>query len=144
MDGIRLEISNFLKYTLIEVKNITQDLLLGAFSWPTFVQGANAGQASSPQVVALLTLPTQKSRVMGRFNFGGIQEVSITDGLLSAALLAGMATVGAVCIAPIVNGFSTYQYIVFNTTFKTFNIPTSASAIVPTRTQRRRSTGFGT
>lgn len=144
MDGIRLEVSNLLKYTFLEFKNITQDLLLGQFSWPSFVQGAQANAASSPQVSALLTIPTAKSRVQGRAFFGGIPETSITAGLCSAALLAGMATVGAIMIAPIVQGFSTYQYIVFNTEFDTFTLPTSAAAIIATRTQRRRSTGFGT
>jgi hypothetical protein len=144
IDGARLETSNTLKYTVLEVKNITQDLLLGSFSWPTFVQGAKGEPPASPQVVGLLLLPTAKSRVMGRVNFGGLPETAINDGIMDVALVAGLATSGAVMIAPIVQGFSTYQYIVFNVEFGTFNIPTTSSVVLATRTQRRRSTGFGT
>ncbi len=143
-DGVRLQTSNVLKYIFLEFKNITQDLLLGQFSWPTFVAGAVAGAPASPQVAALLTLPTAKSRVQGRAYFGGIPENAIDDGLIDATMLAAIATSGAVMLAPMVQGFSTYAYVVFNTEFGTFNLPTTAAAIVPTRTQRRRSTGFGT
>lgn len=143
-DAMRLVISNSLRYTFLELKNVTQDTLLGVIPWPTFVQGANAGQMASPQVVALSVLPSDKSRVMGRVNWGGMLETDVSNGIIDALVLAAMATAQAVMMVSQSMTYGNYQYVIYNRVLGTFRLPVGSKAIIPTRTQRRRSTGFGT
>lgn len=142
-DPMRLEISNTLQYTVLEMKNITQDILLGVTAWPTFVQGASAAAPTSPQVVALSIMKTNKSRVAGRINWAGIPENKVTEGLLVATTLAAMATVQTNLLTDLIGTLSVYAYIVFNREFGTFNLPNGSLSVIPTRTQRRRSLGIG-
>lgn len=142
-DPMRIVVANFLKYTTLEMKNITQDILLGITAWPTFVQGGVAGAPTSPQVVALSMMKTDKSRVAGRLNWGGIPETNVTDGVVGAPVLAAMATAQTNMLTDIIAIFSAYGYIVFNREFSTFRVPNGSLAVDVTRTQRRRSLGFG-
>lgn len=143
-DDVRLVQSNTHKFTTLEMKNLTQDILIGVTSWPTFVAGADASIVSSPQVTALSILKTQKSRVLGRVNWGSIPEVYISAGMLAAAWLTAMADAQAAMLVDIVATLTVYDYIVYNREFGTWNRANGSVAIIPTRTQKRRSTGFGT
>jgi len=143
-DPIRLLASNTLKYTVLEMKNITQDILMGTIPWPTFVQGAVAAPIVSPQVVALSIMKTFKSRVAGRRNWSGVPENVVTDGILNAAWLTAMGVAQTNLLTDLIGALSVYAYIVFNREFETFNVPNGSLSLTPTRTQRRRSTGFGT
>jgi hypothetical protein len=46
-------------------------------------------------------------------------------------------------LADLVELFAVYRYIVFNREFGTFREPNGSLAVIPTRTQRRRSHGIG-
>lgn len=143
-DAVRLVQSNTHKFTTLEMKNLTQDILIGVTSWPTFVAGADANAVASPQVTALSILKTQKSRVLGRINWPGIPETFISAGLLHATFLAAMADAQTVVLTDLVTTLSVYDYIVYNREFGTWNRANGSVAIIPTRSQKRRSHGFGT
>lgn len=136
--------SIILKYTQLTFQNLTQDIKLGRGPWPSFTQGSDAGQITSPQVAALLLMQTVKPRVQGRLYVPGIPEADVVNGILDAGWVTALLDTAATLLADIVVTFAVYKYVVYNVEFGTFNVPFGAGAVNPTRTQRRRSGGIGT
>lgn len=124
-------------------KNITQDLLMPDHIPAPGIDGASAADPLPPQVAALIIGRTLKSRVQRRIYIPGNTESGVTAGKWTAAYLTGLATAAAQLTVPAVINGSTYQAVAYNEEFGTHTFITSALAIEPARTQRRRSFGFG-
>jgi len=132
-----------IQYVSYSAVNVTQSVLLGTTTWPTFVNGADAVPAASPQVAALVISRTTKPRVQGRIFFAGLREGSISNGIIDGLLLTALTTAAALLLLPFAGAVQRYQYVVFNRLLSTITVPNASAVILPTRTQRRRSTGFG-
>lgn len=130
-------------YADIAIKNITQDILLGTFSWPTLVQGTGTGVLTSAQVCALIFGRTAISRVQMRKYFGGLQEEDVSDSVLTGATLTALTNAGIEIIATQGTLNGTYQPIAYNELLDRRTVPVSVGVSSITRTQRRRTRGRG-
>lgn len=135
---IRTSQSNKLFYTTYSIQNLTQGLLVGTQPWPTFLNGGSANVLNASQVVGLLRMPTAKPGVQGRVNCVGIPEADVTDSILSAGMLAAIASIGANLLIGFTIAPSVITYTVFNQAFSTFNFPVSAVVGTATRILGRR------
>jgi len=126
------------QYTTYSVANITQGTIIGTLPWPTFTAGLAAAAVDAAQVVGLLRMVTARTRVQGRVNVGGIPETNIADSILSVGVQAAILAMGTALIGPFIIAPSAIEYIVFNTTLLTFNLPVSAALGVAVRTLGRR------
>lgn len=135
--------SDRIQYIDYTAQNITQDILLGSATWPTFVAGGSPSGVISPQVALLIYFPTNKPNVQGRLFYPGIPETGVTDGIWTAGVQAAMASMGALMLSPYIASTGRYLYQVVNRVLKTNTNPTSAVVRAGARTQRRRSIGFG-
>lgn len=133
----------FVTANIIEGKNITQDLLLPATVWPAFTGGTTIGGATAPQVCPFSYYPTIKPRTQGRTYWPPIGEQAVQNG----RMLSGVNDDYRDAALDIQTGLGTatvlLAYIVYNTTFGTWVIATTAITPVALRTQRRRREGVG-
>lgn len=134
---------NLINYVSYTVKNVTQNVLIGTTTWPTFTVGGDIAAIASPQVAALVIGRTQVPRVQSRIFFSGLREGSVSVGLIDGILLTALLATAALLLLPFTGALQRYQYIAYNRALMTVSVPTSTAVIIPTRTQRRRSTGFG-
>ena len=125
------------------VKNITQDVLLGATPFPVLTVGGTASDAVAWQTVGLLLLKTAKSRVVGRVSLGIFRDNVLVNSVWNAAIIANALLFGAALLADFIEFNSDWRYVVFNREFETLTLPVSAGFISSARTQRRRSRGIG-
>jgi len=131
------------KYVSYEVTNVTQDQQLGTLPYPTFSAGAVAAEVVTPQISVLTIMDTIKPRVQGRVFMGGLQEGGVSAGLWLSAVLDAAADMGLELLTAQDVTDGRLQYVVFNREFGTAVFPVGAAVITAARTQRRRSTGFG-
>lgn len=134
---------NLINYVSYTVKNITQNTLIGTTGWPTFTVGGDIAAIASPQIAALVIGRTSKPRVQSRIYFSGLREGSVSVGLIDGILLTALVATAALLLLPFTGAVQRYQYVAFNRALVTTTVPSSTAVIIPTRTQRRRSTGFG-
>lgn len=134
---------NTIQYTSYTVKNVTQNLLLGTAPWPTFVAGGDISAIASPQVAALVIGRTSKPRVQSRIFIAGLREGSVSAGIIDGILLTALVALAATLLLPYQGLVQRYQYVAYNRALATSTIPVSSAVILPTRSQRRRSIGFG-
>lgn len=130
-----------LKYTEYSVQNLTQDVIIGAASWPTFVAGLAPGGIASSQVSLLLRMPTSKPKVQGRVFIPGNSEDEISSSVFDATTLAAGLTAGVFLLSNFLIAPSQITYTVFNQFLKTFNFPNSTVVGNQTRALTRRREG---
>lgn len=135
---VRTSMGTAFKFIEYSVFNVTQNLVIGTLPWPTFTEGGDPGALDIAQATALLVLPTQVSQVQGRVYVGGIPESEIANSALSAGFVAGVASMGANLLIGTIIAPSLVEYVVYNRTLLTFNLPVSAAVIGNARALGRR------
>lgn len=147
MDGIYTivnpSIVDIQDYIDINVKNVTQNLLLGATAWPVLTIGGSTVDPTAFQVVALLLMRTATPRVVGRVNFGVFRENGLASSNWVAGVQSEVLTAGLALLTDNIEFNGTWRYVVFNREFKTVTLPVSEGITVAARSQRRRSRGIG-
>jgi hypothetical protein len=134
---------DILTFEDITMYNLTQDSFVGTGPWPNQVSGGGATDAVSPQIASLVVFPTSFLRTQGRKYVPGFTEALYTDGALTAGALAILTTFGARFLDTIaLTGFSV-RFGVYRPDPLRFAFLQSAKIIPNTRTQRRRTLGFG-
>jgi len=125
-------------------QNLTQNTLLPQEAWDTFVAGTSAAQADSPQVAGLVVFPTGLAGVQGRKYIGPVAE----DFASAGGIVAGTVTllenqfVNLIGVVVGANGWQ-FEFGVYRNSDGRFTPYASVKVIPNTRTQRRRTQGFG-
>jgi len=130
-------------YVDLTITNITQNLLLGTFPWPTLTVGTGSGALNSSQVAVLLFGRTAVPRVQLRKYFGGGQEEDVTDSLINAVALTRYQNAAIEMIAQQGSATGTWDPIAYNTVLDRRTKPVSSAVSLSMRTQRRRTRGRG-
>jgi len=141
----RLVVSTNYQYVEYDWENITQGLLYPAELWPTFVNGAGAGDVLSSMLCGYVFARTYFSRVYGRKYFNGFSEgrnsaygEADTTALTALTLIAA-AGYGDTVVTP-GNVFKG----VINTTLHGYVEPPTVVARSAWRALQKRRLGIGT
>jgi len=137
------QLPDHIKFVRYDVFNVTQSIITGFGLWPSFVAGTNPGPPTSPQVCPLIHSPTNKSRVMGRVSLPPFTEAAVTDGIWDAPTVTALINFAALLLTQLISSALRLDYVVLNRVLGTFQIPVGAVVGAASRTQRRRSIGFG-
>lgn len=128
----------------LRVRNVTQNVQLGVFPWPTLSAGASASNALPPGNAGLINFTTSVSRVTPRKYMGGITSASLeSDGALESATVAGLVSISALLLAPIIEASSSWLYGYLSPKTASFEVPVSATITDISAYQRRRKQGRG-
>jgi len=132
------------------VTNVTQDVVLGTDTWPTFVTGSGAVDALPPQCAALILARTITPRKQGRIYLPGFEEDLVAGSVWGAAALAALVSFSAEMLVTQAATFGVYSYRVFTRPddgppiiLAKLDPPTTVAVVGFVRTQRRRSSFFG-
>ncbi len=126
------------RYVNIQVQNLTQNLIIGTFPWPTFGAGAGSALNNPSQVCGLVRMITARPRVQGRVFIAGTTESTTGDSAYTGAVQTAMADLGVNLLAPRALGIGELTYCVFNQVLKTFLLPNSTAFGISTRGLNRR------
>lgn len=131
-------------YRDVRIRNVTQDTVLGTFSWPTLVAGGTATDATPPGVAALLSFSTQIPRVAPRKYFGVLSEGGVgNDGRWTAGVTALLAAAGIALLFQFTATNSDWQYGYLSPKTAAFEVPTGVVVTDIPAYQRRRRQGRG-
>jgi hypothetical protein len=125
-------------------QNLTQDVLIPDSDFVLFTGGTSAAQAASPQVAVLSIMPTLLPKVQGRKFFGPIAEdVSSGGGIIGATADAFTTSFSfLVGVETLTTGWE-IEFGVYRKSDGRFTPFIDIRTIPNTRTQRRRTQGFG-
>jgi len=125
-------------------QNLTQDVLLPDSDFVLFTGGAGGTDSASPQVSILTILPTLLPKVQGRKFFGPIGEGIQSAGGLAAGIAAAFTTQFSfmVGVEVLTTGWEV-EFGVYRKSDGRFTPFVDIRTIPNTRTQRRRTQGFG-
>ncbi len=148
IDSLMNDTITFVDYT---VTNVTKDVVLGTDNWPTLTVGGSIVDALPPQNAALVLARTSTPRKQGRTYLPGFAEDNTSGSLWIAGTLAALANFAGLMLVSITVGSGTYVYRVFTRPddgppiiLAKADPPTTVAVIPFVRTQRRRSSFFGT
>lgn len=132
------------------VTNVTQDVVLGTDNWPTLIAGTSIIDAFPPQCAALILARTIVPRKQGRIYVPGLAEEGAVGSAWVAGALTDLGNFASKLLLAIVATNGVYSYRVFTRPDDGPPIilakldPPTTTAVVPfVRTQRRRSSFFG-
>ena len=139
-------ISNEVDIIDLSFYNVTDDQPVGVTSWPgPYSGGASAGEALPAQITAMLLLPTNVKRTIGRIYLPVMTEGAQDAGEWVAGVHTDVDTMGSFLLAPtegdLFGGF--YRYGVLKRSTGILHFPTSMRLASQAATQRRRKVGRG-
>ena len=138
------------KYVDYTVQNLTADAAPLQSDWPTFVDGDQVLALLPPQIAALILARTSVSRKFGRIYLPGLTEAGTLIDKWDGTTLTALTAFAAELLVTQVLTNGNWRYAVKTalspdppTVANSYDIPLTTSLILPTRTQRRRSSSFG-
>ena len=131
-------------YRDIRIRNVTQNVTYGLFSWPTLIAGAAAAGALPPGNAGVINLDTGVPRVILRKFFGGLTFGSMdADSTLEIATVNALINISLQLITDSVGLSGTYKYGYLSPKVAGFVRPQGAVVSDITGYQRRRKQGRG-
>ncbi len=128
----------------ITIRNLTQAVLMGTFSWPTLTAGSGSGSAVPPGVAGMASFPTAIPRVILRKYWLPYTTTNMeSDGTLSSGALTAQTSAAALLLTTFAATNAEWDYGYLSPKTGTFVLPTSALITDIPAYQRRRKQGRG-
>jgi hypothetical protein len=104
-----------LTFRTIEVFNITQDVPVDEFQWPTLDAGGSATDPLPTQIAALVRFTNAAARSQGRKYIGGLTKAATDeDGLPTTAVLTVLGAFAAALLDPWLVGVGEFAFGAWN------------------------------
>jgi hypothetical protein len=138
------QLADGVSFDSIEIFNITQDVPVGEYTWPTLSAGGSASDVLPEQTALLVTFSTAAARSVGKKFLGGWTEGNNdSDGTIASSLLTLILSYISTILSGFAAGdldFEAGHWSVINETF----VPWLAGLVDDVwATQRRRRPGVG-
>lgn len=144
--NVNARMSTEVKYEEINVKNVTQNTVLGDTPFPVLVAGTLVAEQLPPQIACLVVASTFSPSRQGRKYLGGFTETDNDSGRLGGALVTACANFGVDYVKTKVQGGITYRPLIMSSPDGPLQpvFPLLVAKVITAfRTQRRRTVGRG-